>query len=264
MLKTIEFDGLSAMLLGFIDEQDGFLYLRMTGQETAIGAIWSRLSGRKDRGSKWGSPVKIPSYSNYDFSVASYKNVNYRTIRTSLPCGMIDLAMIHPAITIAEDSPASFHLLSHDEGIPAGFFDRLNKCLSIPIKLEWTDWLWEQGKKEQNVPVLSKYSDEIQETPVYPIYELDSQGAVRGYRITTAGNYKAAWLQIIRAQLDTGIRLDKSGNSYRNGKFAIHQSNDEWILLKEGDLVVKANDLKHLLFSSNQAGYPLIIEENNE
>ncbi len=101
MLKTIEFDGLSAMLLGFIDEQDGFLYLRMTGQETAIGAIWSRLSGRKDRGSKWGSPVKIPSYSNYDFSVASYKNVNYRTIRTSLPCGMIDLAMIHREVGAA-------------------------------------------------------------------------------------------------------------------------------------------------------------------
>ena len=55
MIHTIKFGLLSAILLDFVDSNDGFLYLRMVGAETAVNAIWARLSAREHRGKKWGS-----------------------------------------------------------------------------------------------------------------------------------------------------------------------------------------------------------------
>ncbi len=58
MIGKIEFNDLSVILVGFVGPSDGFHYLRMVGPETAVGAIWAKLSA-KDRGKKWPT-VNIP------------------------------------------------------------------------------------------------------------------------------------------------------------------------------------------------------------
>lgn len=151
MLHTITFGALSAILLDFVDHGDGFLYLRLAGAEPTVNAIWAKLSAKDGRGKKWNSPVQIqiPGQS-YPKWVAAQKGTTYRTLRTRLPSGLIDLALLHPALTVAEDSERGFYLLTYEDGAPSGFFERLNRTLSIPLDPAWADWLWDKGQQPQS------------------------------------------------------------------------------------------------------------------
>ncbi len=148
MIYTIAFKKLSAMMLDFVDHNDELLYLRMVGIEPTVNAIWAKLSAKESRGKKWGSDVSIPidGQSSPQY-VTAQKSVTYRTVRTRLPSGMVDLALIHPCLTVAEDNRRGFYSLTYDDGVPSGFFDRLNRCLAIPLQPAWTAWLWEQGQQ---------------------------------------------------------------------------------------------------------------------
>src|SRR5687767_10875072 len=117
------------MLLDFVDHEEDFLYLRMAGAETTVNAIWAYLSAKEGRGKKWGSQVRIPLAGRSPQYVAAAKHITYRTLRTRLPSGMVDLTLIHPLLTVAEDNPRGFYLLSYEEGRPPGFFERLNQVL---------------------------------------------------------------------------------------------------------------------------------------
>jgi hypothetical protein len=277
MIGTIQFNELSAMLLDFVDSKDGFLYLRMAGAETAVGAIWARLAAREYRGKKWGSAVSIPvagrSYPEY---VAAQKGVTYRTLRSRLPSGMVDLALIHPLLTVAEDNERGFYLLSYEAEMPPGFFDRLNKSLSIPLKPEWGAWLWELGQQPQSFltietrkvmdPISGQYVDKetLTETTQLPIERLRSLGRVRCYWVKCDGRYRAAWLQIIRQQLKLGIRLEQAGKYYLNDKWVVLPVTGGWALRYEDGIMVQAPSLNHLLTKARESlGVHFIIKEVN-
>jgi hypothetical protein len=280
MIHTIKFNELAAMLLDFVDSSDGFLYLRMVGAETAVGAIWAKLSARESRGKKWGSAVSIPvagrSYPEY---VAGQKHVTYRTLRSRLPSGMVDLALIHPLLTVAEDNERGFYLLSYEAGMPSGFFDRLNKSLSIPLKPEWASWLWELAQQAQSflttetrqVREDGEYVDQevLTETTQLPIKRLKSLGQVQAYSVLCEGQYRDAWLQLIRHQLGLGIRLQKvssgrGGGRYHNGIWSVNPTGENWVLLQGDEPELYAPSFNHLLTAARETlGVHFVIEEEN-
>jgi hypothetical protein len=281
MLHTIEFGKLSAMLLDLVDSSDGFLYLRMAGTEPTVNAIWSKLSGKEGRGKKWSSEVKVPQPGqSYNQGVAAYNKVVYRTLRTRLPSELVDLAMIHPMLTVAEDGPRGFHLLTYEDGVPSGFYDRLNNTLSIPLKPEWAGWLWEQGQKPQTFFTLSSQwvyengqrveQEQVTETTKIPITRLDDTwGSVSCYQIRCDGLYKEAWTQIIREQLGLGINLDteplaNERQRYTNGFWTIQPGGTGWLLYQAEERLVEAPTLNHLLTEAReQHGLALVIKAAN-
>jgi len=82
------------------------------GDEPTVNAIWARLSSRETRGKVWsgGVQIQIPGQ-NYPEYAALMKGVTYKTIRSRLPSGMIDLALLHPRLTVAEDHAGKTHLI---------------------------------------------------------------------------------------------------------------------------------------------------------
>ena len=275
MLNTIKFASLEALLIDFIDSQDGFLYLRMVGAETIIGAIWAKLSGKEGRGKKWTSDVTIPIPGRqYPDHIAAQKGVTYKTIRTRLPSGYVDLAMIHPLLTVAEDSPKGFYLLSYEDGMPANFFGRLNKALSIPLKPEWAEWLWKEGLEQRTVQSIKveeayyskdKGKEKVVIDYVTPISVKTGNGEVNCYAIKTAGNYKIAWLDIIREQLKLSVKLDKEGpGRYVNGHYTVEDEAGKWTLFHNNERVIEDQPaLDHLLIKAqNELGVYMTIRKN--
>lgn len=278
MIHTIQFGLLSAILLDFVDSRDGFLYLRLVGPETTVNAIWARLAAREYRGQKYSSEVKIPvagrSYPEY---VAQQKHVTYRTLRSRLPNGMIDLALVHPRLTVAEDDQQGLYLLTYEPDVPTGFFERLNKSLSIPLKAEWATWLWQQGQQPQSFSTLEtkkvmedgQYVEKphLTEATQLPINRLTSLGSVACYSIRCNGRYRDAWLQIIRQQLGLAIRLRQEGDDrYRNGSWLACFIDDSWQLQKDDEPVVTAPSLIYLLTEARETlGLHFItVEEGND
>ncbi len=292
MLNTIKFNELACMALDFVDAADGFLFLRIAGPETTTGAVWAKLSARsKRRQSKHGSEVYIPGQSDqYPTYVSAQRGVRYRTLRTQLPSGLVDLAMIHPDLTVVENKDG-FYILTYEDGVPAGFFNRLNTVLSIPLKPEWEPWLWQESQRSQTWLAIEPktiyenhkavQTTELTETACTPISRLPTQtGAVRCYRIQTEGRYKTAWLKIIREHLGLGIRLGlpeagsfpAAGDDYfyTNGQWTVYtapaayaKDNGRWTL-QRGDQVVlsQAPSLNWLLSQArDDLGVQLIIEQ---
>ena len=274
MIHTIEYGKLSAILLDFVDSSDGFLFVRLVDTEPVVNAIWAKLSARNHRGQKWGSPVSIPmagrSYPEY---VAAQKSVTYRTLRTRLPNGMVDLAMIHPRLTVAEDNKQGFYLLTYDPGVPTSFFERLNRCLTLPLKPEWAEWLWTAGQQSQTFSLLKKETVRQDGQPVEqstavevtetPIRRLSSLGQVACYAVHCAGPYRAAWLHILRHQLGLGIRLKKQAGGYINGQWAMLHHRSGWRLKKLDEVMLEAPTLNHLLTEAQESlGLYLITEED--
>lgn len=280
MIHTLQFNLLSALALDFVDHNDGFLYLRMAGPEATVNAIWAHLSARETRGQKWSGAVQIPitgrSYPEY---VAAQKRVTYRTLRRRLPSGMVDLAMVHPLLTVAEDTERGFYLLTYESDLPPGFFERLNKTLAIPLKPAWAAWLWEQGQQSQSrLTLVTKKGreggqevekSELVETTETPITRLKSLGSVACYRVQGDGRYKDAWLQIIRAQLQLGISLRPAPHlgerHYLNSRWAVYATPDEWVLQQADDRRLQAPSLNHLLTEARERlGLHLIIVEKRQ
>jgi hypothetical protein len=276
MLYTIQFDTLSAMLLDFVDGPgEGFLYLRIAGAEPTVNAIWARLMAKETRGKKWGSSIQIPipgrSYPEY---VAADKAV-YKTLRSRLPSGLVDLALIHPCLTVSDDTEQGFFLLTYEAGPPVSFFPRLNKTLSIPLQPEWAEWLWVEGQKLQAWMTVETYEEQqggqavegqrLVQTSQTPIHRYDSRGRSGCYRIGTGGLYKAAWLQIIREQLGLGIRLlpTQTGarERYEDTVWSVSaDASGRWILNSNDEDILVAPTLEFLLAQArDQLGRHFII-----
>lgn len=272
-MYEITFGELSAILMDFIDSGDGLLYLRVVGAEATVNAIWARLVSKEARGKKWGSEVRITIPGrNHPQYVAAVKSITYRTLRTRLPSGMVDLALINPMLTVAQDSESGFYLLTYEtDGMPSGFFDRLNNCLSLPLNPEWANWLWEQGQQSQSRMTLVKkteYQDgqpveaqRLTETTDIPIGSLDGLGQVACYAVHTDGRYRDAWLQIIRDQLQLEIVLQRQAINevaYRSndGIWTTAQTGaygqDEWQLVQGDEVVLEAPTLTFLLTQARE------------
>lgn len=262
-MYTIEFKKLSTILLDFIDHNDGFLYLRMVGIEATVNAIWAKLSAKDGRGQKWQSPVSIPnSGNNYSTSVVAQKGVKYRTLRTRLPNGMIDIAMVHPDLTVSEDNSKGFYLLSYDDGVPPGFYNRLNRCLQIPIQPEWTEWLWKYGLQTQSFLKLEPYTQweagqrvekkRVVEATRMPILKRDSLGTVFCYIVQCDEDYQIAWLQIIRNQLNLSVKLKLvSDGIHTNGDWSVEEKLAKWKLMRGDEVLL--SDIATLNYLMTQA-----------
>ncbi len=269
-MLTIQFHDLSAILLDLVDgsyTDGGFLYLRMVGEEPTVNAIWSRLSARAYREKKYdsGVQVEVPGQ-QYPEGIAAQKVV-YKTLRARLPNGLIDLAMIHPRLTVSEDNEQGFFLLTYESGVPDGFFARLNRCLSIPLKEAWADWLWIEGQKQQSwLTIETKQeshkgetveTEQVVQTSQTPIHPYKSEGEVACYRVRTAGQYKDAWLKIIREQLDLGIPLFPAQigrvEGYEEALWSIYpQTSDQWILAYGEETTLTGPTLEFLLAKARQ------------
>jgi hypothetical protein len=284
MLNTLKFGELETVLIDFIDTQDGFLYLRFAGAETITGAIWARLSSREDRGKKWDSPIRIPVEGrSYPDHAVCQKGVNYKTIRTRLPSGLFDVAMLHPVLTVAEDSPKGFHILSYDAGQPQNFFDRLNRTLTVPLKPEWAPFLWRKGLSQRIVQLLgskkawnsTEYVEDgtISKEYVTPIERMDGRGDVACYKVKTAGLYKLAWLDLIREELGLSTVLSEKvpGKLYVGDTYVIkaeHQIEDAthlevFSLFHKDESLMTQPGLPHLLIKAqNELGIYFTLERN--
>ncbi len=292
MLNTIQFNQLSCIALDFVDDADGFLYLRMAGPETAVGAIWARLSARDARRkSKYGSDVQIPDKKNahHPHYVSTQPGIRYRTLRTRLPSGLVDLVMIHPLLTVAENQ-GDFQLLTYQGDVPNSFFSRLNSSLPLPLKAEWASWLWQQGQQSQSWLMLEPKTIYEGRKPVKttalteashtPIYRLDTQvGRVHCYRVRVDGPYKSAWLKIIRSHLGLAISLKKKSPPAEDHYYssdghwtvyiapAIYAADKErlWTLQREGQVVLpKAPSLNWLLSQARDTlGVHFVVKEAN-
>lgn len=271
------------MALDFVDGQDGFLFLRMVGEETVVGAIWAKLSARNARGQKYSSAVRIivpgETYPRY---VAAQKSVHYKTLRTRLRSGLVDVAMIHPRLTVAEDKSDGFYFLTYDTSVPPkSFFERLNATLSIPLKPDWATWLWTQGQVSLTRSVIgvsekwdgSQYIEEehLTETTDTPIVRLNSLGTVGCYSVHTGPAFRDAWLTIIREQLSLAIRLraapTPSGlQQYLSECWTISETQSgEWRLLRHQNSVLEAPSLAWLLTQAERDfGIRLMTSETNQ
>ena len=289
MYKTVELainkdqPGIQAILTGLVQDEDSeILYLRMVGHEVAVNAIWAKLVAYDSRGKTWDSKVRVPTPQNQyseSFGVACAKHVSYRTVQNRLPSGQVDLALIHPSMTVSEDSPESFYALTHGPDIPPGFFDRLNRQLQIAILPEWETWLWEQGQQAQRFEAegtkrewdnkKTEYVDSsiVKTVTVVPIARLKrSHGTVQCYRVHCGGLYEVAWWQIIRQQLEIGVRLEKMSESYyENGIWQISQSKNDWLLFREDEHLMTERSLEWLLVKARgMFGVELEIEKETE
>ncbi len=126
------------------DQDDTLVYLEMVGAKEAVKANWAALVG----GGKghWLGRKRV----ELDGMKAHVK------VQATLPCGWQHAALIHKQASLREMNPERpFYLL--DDGrqpIPPLFYAMLNKCLALPLLLEWAEYLWENGREGKLIILL--------------------------------------------------------------------------------------------------------------
>ncbi len=148
MIGTIIFAEMKCILLDYCgSSNEGVRFLRYVGDETVVNAIWARLVSKETREKAYTSGVtlSLPGQ-QYPENIALEK-WTYKTLRTRLPSGLVDLALIHPMLTVSEDNEAGFYILTYSDGVPSGFIERLNRSLALPLQPEWAPWLLTAGQK---------------------------------------------------------------------------------------------------------------------
>ena len=261
-MYKIQFKKLQAVCLDFVPNQEGLYYLRMVGPETVVNAIWARLSSDNHyRGSLGESGVVILAEQKEGASLM--KSTKYKTIRVRLPGGMVDICIIHPKFTVADDSPEGFFILTYDKDTPGGFFHRLNRSLAIPLLPEWEKWLWSEGIEMQSFRSIKEdwewrdgariVFDVPTTVEVAPIYQIPSTGAIFCYRVACSEKYRQAWLHIIRSQLNLGITLTKeTANLYRAGQWAVTFEESVWKVFKNDENMLTANSVELALIGAKE------------
>jgi len=184
--QTIKFKGFEAQVTGYVHSEgwnQGLVYLEMSGAEAHVKAIWANLVSAETKRSGYADEVKRDGS-----SVRMEKHTKYTALRTVLDNGQICMALVHPQATVLAEG-ASFYLIAEadHEGPPANFFPRLARILPIPIKAEWSEWLWEEGLKagEYDYQRLIK--------------KCTSSGHVVGY-LVACGDV-SLWLQLVQRGL---------------------------------------------------------------
>lgn len=167
MLTRITCKGFTAICLGHIQD-DHVVYLHLIGPRSAVKAIWATLSEKKN-----GYDVQIGrSFLRLE------RGARYRTFTTKIN-RYLDMVIIHPnAAAMSTESPVYLLARPDQDGPPPGFFPRLNKAITVPIKRAWTPQLWEQGQ-----------------TTYAPVKKLLSLGDMQGYILHRTSRW---WLTIVQ------------------------------------------------------------------
>lgn len=127
------------MTIAFVGhcQDDTLVYLEMVRAKQSVKANWAALVG----GGKvhWIGRKRI----RLDGMKEHVK------IQATLPCGWADHILIHKQAGLREMNPEQpFYLL--DDGlrpIPPLFYPMLNKCLALPLLLDSSGYLWENGRE---------------------------------------------------------------------------------------------------------------------
>jgi hypothetical protein len=208
MLK-LKFEDSEVLALDYVDGGDGFLFLRLLGEEVLAQAVFAHLMN-KDNRKRWGSGVTYrPAGQTYDHYVHAAEKVAYQKTATKLPNGLVDLVVFQSGLTTANDGPHGFFSVVTQPGIPSNFFRRLNSCCDVPMKEEWAGELWRYGLEEHQFKVWEQKAVgyglsrklEWKEQPkvVTPISEKENLagGDVRLRRVGTGGNDRWAWYKVV-------------------------------------------------------------------
>lgn len=197
--------------LDYVNGNKGLLYLRYVGPETLVNAAWAYLVSKDARENSWSSQVTIAGPERKGCSLS--KGIRYKTLKTQLSSQYLDMCLIHPNLTVAQDTPdEGFYLLTYEDDVPRGFYERLNRTLDIPLRSEWVDWLWTDGQEQQSFTwqvIRSVWEDGEyirkgfeENDSATPIVLLNSLGSVRCYQVHTAHKYKHAWHAAIKNRLN--------------------------------------------------------------
>lgn len=232
-IRTIKAGGFTAALLGYVEGafyDDGLAYLRIVGSHNAVRAIWAKLSenfsNRRKRGAQHAWEVKIGGHH------VKTGAVKYHSIQTKLPCGQLDLVMLHPSTTVTCTGPSLVFVVDADhQGPPPGWFARLNSALKLPLKEEWASLLWEKGQEAVTATLSRQVNDHyddsqrkwVMRTEVYEdshtlINELSSQGSVQGYSVDASESAEPYWLAVIRGILGVDAAEQSETTRFRVGE----------------------------------------------
>jgi hypothetical protein len=209
VIKQIRSGGVSAIVIGYYAAySDGTKYLRIVGHPVAVNSIFATLSLKDYRGSGYKSPVTIGDKPD-DEKVFLEEKAHYQSIRQNITVNgqeFVDLSIIHPLLTVGEDSTdRGFWLVDHQQnGVPTGFFERLNAVLPIPLKPEWANDLWRYGQYDYQYSFLKKDyrgHDDLKKESIRPVIDMKAEGMVDIYSIRTDAHAQDVWLTIVRSYI---------------------------------------------------------------
>jgi len=193
MAKLIKFNDVTAVALAMSANWDGFWLLRLAGTETSVNAITARLVAREHREKKYETDVSI-AQSEGDKPIAALKG-QFKILKSKLNGVYLDAILCHTDMMAMSDNRDGFRIASFSPGRPRGFFSRLDNSLTISLKREWEDELWNYGLETWKKPNSKWYSDA--KVPIALIDDSDSFG-VNHYHVHTTTEYADAWKNIIR------------------------------------------------------------------
>ena len=163
-----------------------------------------------------------------------------------------------------------FFVLSYADGVPAGFFERLNQTLAIPLQAEWAPWLWTLGQQPVNRWLLETKVTQsggqaqeqvlLVEKTTIPITELTSLGSGRCFSVRTKGEYQDSWLEIIRSQLELGIPLILTKRGYEAEPWLILAEDGTHCLYQGEERLLQAPSLNYALtWAKHELGIRFLV-----
>ncbi len=112
--------------------------LQMMGPSQSVKANWAALMGGGK--SHWLKSVKV--------TLEGSKS--HITIKKALPCGWLEMWLIHKQASITAMSPTEpFYIIDDATAVPPDtFFPMINRSLSTPMLSPWATYLWLSGRQE--------------------------------------------------------------------------------------------------------------------
>jgi hypothetical protein len=126
-----------------LDEtEETIILMQMVGPQQAVKANWAALMGGKKKHRINSVIVKLSGAENHV------------TLKKTLPCGWLEMWLIHVQASATEMTPGQpFYIIinetTEETAVPPTFFFMLNKSLSIPILPEWERYLWLSGRESR-------------------------------------------------------------------------------------------------------------------
>ena len=135
------------------------LCLVMIGVKEAVKASWATLAAAKNT-----QPLEIKGINQNEFFLdQGWKN--YLTLRTKLPNGLVEWAVINKKCTNTPPRAEHFYrlapmeesLIRYPDERPAGFYTSLDQAISIPILPQWEGYLWQEGRARNAITLANNY-----------------------------------------------------------------------------------------------------------
>ncbi|MCB0581865.1 MAG: hypothetical protein KDD10_21475 [Phaeodactylibacter sp.] len=149
MLQLVSGMPVQAPVITLDEDEDTIVALQMLGSEQAVKSNWAALMG----GGKinWINSVLVKLNGSRD----------HITLRQTLPCGWLELWLIHKQASAQLLNPERPFYFLHDatnQPVAHTFFILLNKALQTPMLPDWTEYLWTTGRSEHLIRIVTNYN----------------------------------------------------------------------------------------------------------